>query len=117
VGLITNRDNVERFYELLEELDLRHHFDMTLASGEVGIRKPEPGIFFAALDQIGGTPEQSIYVGDNYWADVVGAKRAGLTPVLLDPRGLFPECDGLVVEQIDDLLAWLPPLAAANTGQ
>jgi len=108
VGLITNRDNVERFYEVLDELDLRHYFDMTLASGEVGLRKPEPGIFFAALDQIGGTPEQSVYVGDNYWADVVGAQRAGLTPVLLDPRGLFPECDSLILDQIDDLLAWLP---------
>ena len=111
--MITNRDNVERFYELLEELDLRHYFDMTLASGEVGIRKPEPGIFFAALDQIRGTPEQSIYVGDNYWADVVGAQRAGLTPVLLDPRGLFPECEGLILQRIDDLLEWLPSHAAA----
>ena len=117
VGLITNRDNVERFYELLDELDLRRDFDVTLASGEVGIRKPEPGIFFAALDQIGRTPEQSMYVGDNYWADVVGAQRAGLTPVLLDPRGLFPECDELILEQIDDLLEWLPPLAAASTGR
>jgi HAD superfamily hydrolase (TIGR01662 family) len=108
LGLITNRDNVERFYELLDELGLGHHFAMTLASGEVGIRKPEPGIFFAALDQMVGTPEESVYVGDNYWADVVGAQRAGLTPFLLDPRGLFPECECLVLAQIDELLTLLP---------
>jgi FMN phosphatase YigB (HAD superfamily) len=47
-------------------------------------------------------------VGDNYWADVVGARRAGVTPVLLDPQGLFPEADCLVLDELDDLLAWLP---------
>jgi putative hydrolase of the HAD superfamily len=108
LGLITNRDNVERFYELLDQMDLRSYFDITLASGEVGIYKPEPGIFYAALDRIGATPERSLYVGDNYWADVVGAQRAGVTPVLLDPRGIFPECDCQTLERIDELLAWLP---------
>ena len=39
-------------------------------------------------------PSEAAYVGDNYFADVVGARAAGLTPVLLDPRGIFddPEC-------------------------
>jgi putative hydrolase of the HAD superfamily len=107
LGLITNRDNVERFYELLDEVALAPYFDMILASGEVGIRKPEPGIFFAALDRLAGTPERSLYIGDNYWADVVGAQRAGLAPVLLDPCGVFPECECPVVERVDTLLEWL----------
>jgi putative hydrolase of the HAD superfamily len=84
------------------------YFDMTLASGEVGISKPEPGIFYAAMSTIEATPESSLYIGDNYWADVVGARRAGLAPVLLDPHNLFPESDSLVVERIEDLLEWLP---------
>jgi putative hydrolase of the HAD superfamily len=108
LGLITNRDNGERFYELLDQMDLRSYFDMTLASGEVGICKPEPGIFYAALDRIGATPDRSLYVGDNYWADVVGAQRASVRPVLLDPHGVFPECDCQTLERIDELLAWLP---------
>jgi FMN phosphatase YigB (HAD superfamily) len=32
-----------------------------------------------------------MYVGDNYFADIVGALQAGLTPVLYDPTSLFPE--------------------------
>jgi HAD superfamily hydrolase (TIGR01662 family) len=107
LGLITNRDNVERFYELLDEMALRSYFDVTLASGEVGIRKPEPGIFFAALDRLAARPPRSVYIGDNYWADVVGAQRAGLAPVLLDPHGIFPECDCPIVERVDALLEWL----------
>ncbi|MGD2205710.1 MAG: HAD-IA family hydrolase, partial [Anaerolineae bacterium] len=108
LGLITNREIVDRFYELLDQMALRSHFDMTLASGEVGIRKPEPGIFAAALERMGAVADESVYVGDNYWADVIGAQCAGVTPILFDPHHLFPEADCLIVERIEDLLVWLP---------
>ena len=108
LGLVTNRVNVPRFYELLEEMELDSYFSLTLASGEVGISKPNPGIFYAAMDRLETEAAEAVYVGDNYWADVVGAQRAGITPVLLDPHGLFPEADCPVVERIDQLLAWLP---------
>jgi putative hydrolase of the HAD superfamily len=112
LGLITNRSNPERFYELLDRMDLRDSFDMVLASGEVGVSKPEPGIFEAALDELGVEAGESVYVGDNYWADVVGAQRAGVAPILLDPRGLFPEADCLIVERIEDVMSYLPQQAA-----
>ena len=112
LGLITNRENVDHFYRLLDQMELRPFFDVTLASGEVGIAKPEPGIFYEVLGRMDVTPDESIYVGDNYWADVVGARRAGVTPVLLDPQGLFPEADCLVLDQLDDFLAWLPGLGS-----
>jgi putative hydrolase of the HAD superfamily len=108
LGLITNRENVARFYDLLQKMQLSSFFAVTLASGEVGVSKPNPGIFYAAMERLGATAEESLYVGDNYWADVVGAKRAGITPVLFDPHRLFPEADCTVVEHIDDLLSWLP---------
>jgi len=108
LGLITNRDGVERFHQLLEQMELEPYFDLVLTSGEVGVRKPDPGIFSVALERLGAKAEQTAYVGDNYWADVVGARNAGLIPVLLDPRHLFPEADCCVLEQIEDLLAWLP---------
>ena len=61
-----------------------------------------------ALERLGANAAESIYVGDNYWADVIGAQRAGVQPVLYDPHRLFPEADCPVLAQIDDLLAWLP---------
>jgi HAD superfamily hydrolase (TIGR01549 family) len=108
LGLITNRNNVERLNVLLDQLELRHYFDLVLASGEVGIQKPDPGIFVAGLERIGASAGASLYVGDNYWADVVGAQRAGLTPILFDPHHLFPEADCQILERIDGLLDWLP---------
>ena len=108
LGLITNRYNVERFYELLDQMDLRAYFELVLASGEVGIQKPDPGIFAAALERMDARAETSVYVGDNYWADIIGAQRAGLIPVLLDTHHLFPEAECQVLERLDELLDWLP---------
>lgn len=108
LGLITNRTNVERFHEVLDQMELRPYFDVILASGDVGVRKPDPDIFFAALEQIAAKAEGSLYIGDNYWADVVGARRAGVKPILLDPHRLFTEADCLILERIDGLLEWLP---------
>ena len=108
LGLITNRDSVEGFHGVLDKTDLWPYFDLILASGEVGIRKPEPGIFYTALERLGSRADEAFYVGDNYWADVVGAEHAGLTPVLLDPDRLFPEAGCLVLDRIDGLLEWLP---------
>jgi FMN phosphatase YigB (HAD superfamily) len=108
LGLITNREHVARFYGLLDELKLRSHFDTIVVSGEVGLRKPEPGIFYAALERVGTTPDRALYVGDNYWADVIGAQCAGVTPALLDPHRLFPEANCLILDRIDGLLTCLP---------
>jgi ribonucleotide monophosphatase NagD (HAD superfamily) len=46
-------------------------------------------------------------VGDNYYADVVGARQAGLEPVLLDVNGLFAEPDCLVIQAHSQLFALL----------
>jgi FMN phosphatase YigB (HAD superfamily) len=42
-------------------------------------------------------------VGDNYYADVVGARAAGLRPILYDPRGIFPEPDCETIKSFDEL--------------
>jgi putative hydrolase of the HAD superfamily len=108
LGLITNRHDVQRFHELLDEMELWSYFDLILASGEVGIRKPDPGIFHAALERVDTAAGQAIYIGDNYWADAVGAWRAGVQPILVDPHRLFPEADCPILDRVHDLLAWLP---------
>ena len=92
LGVVSNRD--QPFWEELVRLDLCPFFEFSLAAGEVLSWKPDPGIFQAALDRLDASATQTLYVGDNYFADVVGARRAGLWPVLYDPRGIFhdPGC-------------------------
>jgi FMN phosphatase YigB (HAD superfamily) len=72
--------------------------------------KPEPGLFEHAVKLANVTAREAVYVGDNYFADVVGARRAGLTPVLVDPRGVFPEADCITIKTFDELGAILKDL-------
>lgn len=54
-------------------------------SGGVGVEKPDPRIFDHALEVLGVPPSDVWYVGDTPAFDVVGARRAGLRPILMDP--------------------------------
>ena len=92
LGVISNRD--KPIQDEIAELGLAPYFAFSLASGEIGAWKPEPEIFVYACKRMQVGPAEAAYVGDNYFADVVGARRAGLTPVLYDPREIFddPEC-------------------------
>jgi putative hydrolase of the HAD superfamily len=103
LGLITNREDLERLNTQLDEIGLRLYFDWLVAAGEAGVSKPDPAIFHLALERAGVPAGQALYVGDNYWADVVGAERAGLRAVLLDPHHLFPEAGCPVLDRIEDL--------------
>ena len=93
LGVVSNRE--EPFHSELEELGLKEYFHFSLTGGEVQSFKPHPRIFERALELSGTVASETMYVGDNYFADVVGALRSGLLPVLFDPTGLFPdaECD------------------------
>ena len=63
---------------------------VVLDSHVVGIEKPDPAIFHQALEALGARPEWALHVGVTAWADVVGARAAGVRPVHLDPYQLCP---------------------------
>lgn len=101
LGVISNRD--KPFQDLLHELGIGEFFEFSLAAGEVNSYKPEPGVFEHALQRMNLSAQDVIYVGDNYYADVVGARRAGLRPVLYDPLGIFPDPDCTTIKSFDEL--------------
>jgi haloacid dehalogenase superfamily, subfamily IA, variant 3 with third motif having DD or ED/haloacid dehalogenase superfamily, subfamily IA, variant 1 with third motif having Dx(3-4)D or Dx(3-4)E len=69
----------------LESRGLAGAFEVIIDSFLVGVEKPDPRIFGRALDPLGVPSERALHVGDFYHVDVMGAERAGLTGVLLDP--------------------------------
>jgi len=91
--------------EYLEEIGLAGYFETALVAGQVGSWKPDPGIFRHILAHMGAAAGDTLYVGDNYYADVVGAQRAGVQPLLLDPEQVFPDAECPVIEAIGDLAA------------
>ena len=74
-------------YKKLETLGIRHLFHCIVLSEELGVEKPNPGIFLHAISLVGATPEVSLYIGDSYQADVVGAKKAGMKACWLNRSG------------------------------
>lgn len=106
LGLLSNR--MHAFTDELEELGIAHYFDFTLAAGEIGVWKPKPGIFLEGLARAGGVaPEAALYIGDNYYADIVGAHNAGIDAVLIDWRRVFTDVRGPRFESLLEVLAFL----------
>jgi HAD superfamily hydrolase (TIGR01549 family) len=101
LGVVSNRS--KPFQDLLDRLGLGPYFEFALAAGEVNSYKPDAVIFQHAVRRAGARPECTMYVGDNYYADVVGAQRAGLQPVLLDPEEIFPAAECLVIRSLGEL--------------
>jgi putative hydrolase of the HAD superfamily len=92
-------------HERLHETGLAPLVDGALASAEVGAAKPDGAIFTAALQLTGTAPHETWHVGDSPEADVVGARRAGLFPVLIARGdGPHPPADVPVIETLDELI-------------
>ena len=102
LGLVSNRS--KPCQEECEELGLLGYFKFAYVAAEVDAWKPNPRIFDRALEISGSSPERIVYVGDNYYADIVGARNAGLQPVLLDEKGVFPEARCMVIERLGELV-------------
>jgi putative hydrolase of the HAD superfamily len=77
--------------ELIHDLQLARHFETLVVSARVGFQKPHEGIFRLALERMRVNPVDAIHVGDSYAADVLGARRVGITPVMIDRSGSDPQ--------------------------
>lgn len=87
LGVVSNSDG--RIFSVLNRCGIADFFQVVIDSHDVGVEKPDPRIFQFALAKTKARPEQTVYVGDIYSIDVIGAERAGLQPVLLDGVGSY----------------------------
>lgn len=98
---------ISNFVDTLDAVCARHqltgYFDVILPSVVAGTMKPDPEIFHLALRRLGVAAEDAWHIGDNYWADILGARAAGMTAVLVDREGAVPHPDGPVVHSLDEL--------------
>jgi putative hydrolase of the HAD superfamily len=91
---------------LVERLGINSHFSAIVPSQAVGVEKPSPAIFQIALERLSLSVETQtiLYVGNEYRADVLGARAAGLTPVLIDRNHFYPNAD---CRRFTSLAEWL----------
>jgi putative hydrolase of the HAD superfamily len=67
---------------VLRARGLEPFVELTISSADVGYRKPHPLCFRAALDPLGLSPEECLFVGDRLDTDIEGAAGLGMTAVL-----------------------------------
>jgi putative hydrolase of the HAD superfamily len=78
LGLISNYPCGDSLRRSLRSTGIADLFDPIVVSGDVGYVKPHPRMFSIALDALGVPPGNVLYVGDNWIADMLGGRRAGM---------------------------------------
>ncbi|GAB3235561.1 HAD-IA family hydrolase [Hymenobacter seoulensis] len=83
IGIVTNNRTAEQ-EEKLRHLGMAHLVDALITSEDIGVTKPNPRIFQVALERLGSYAAETVMVGDNWHADIVGALQVGIRPVWLN---------------------------------
>ena len=103
--IVSNGFREVQYYKFAHS-GLQSCFTHLLVSDEIGINKPQPGIFQIALEKNGVTADEAIMIGDSYSSDIAGAKAAGIDQIWLH-QGNTNETATFIVPQLADVLTIL----------
>jgi HAD superfamily hydrolase (TIGR01549 family) len=121
LGIVSNYPDAEAIRTSMRTLGLDRYFKKVVVSADVGYVKPHSLPFQTCLDALNVTARQTLYVGDNWLADVQGAKRLGMqmvrtiqyeAPERFDPQPGDHEPDAVI-----DHLTQLAPLLGRGRGE
>ncbi|MFT4127933.1 MAG: HAD family hydrolase [Gordonia sp. (in: high G+C Gram-positive bacteria)] len=68
----------------LHKVDITDYFETVVVSGDHGYRKPDARLFQMAIDVLGTAPEKTLYVGNDMYRDIFGAREVGMPTVMFD---------------------------------
>lgn len=105
IAVISNADG--KIDDVLTRCGICDCFASITDSGTVGSEKPHPAIFAAALEAMKADPAESLYVGDVYSVDYLGARNSGMDAVLFDVSGAYRQTGFPRVESLAELERWL----------
>jgi putative hydrolase of the HAD superfamily len=105
IAVISNADG--KIENVLSRCGIADCFESITDSGLVGFEKPRAEIFEAALRTMNVPADQSLYVGDVYSVDYIGATNAGMPAILFDVAGAYRDRPEPRVETLAQLERWL----------
>jgi putative hydrolase of the HAD superfamily len=107
LALVANWD--KGLSDLTEQLGIRQEFSAVVSSQAAGVEKPDPAIFLLAANELSLSveTERILYLGNEYRADVMAARAAGLTPVLIDRNSRYKHADSLRFTSLFEWLEWM----------
>jgi HAD superfamily hydrolase (TIGR01549 family) len=82
IGLLTNLDR--DMAAMCRDLGIGNYINVIVTSGEIGVDKPDPRIFQAALNRAAVNAAEAVLVGDQYKNDILGAQGVGMKAMLID---------------------------------
>ncbi len=91
----------------LEDAGLASYFDHIFDSFWIGVEKPDPAIFEFAMSRVKVSPAESLYIGDVFAIDIVGARKAGIEAFLIDRYSLLNDVDCRRIRNLSELLNYL----------
>jgi putative hydrolase of the HAD superfamily len=101
IAVISNADG--KIEDVLRRCGIADCFHTITDSGLAGYEKPHPEIFGQALRSMNVAPEESLYVGDVYSVDYLGATGAGMQAVLMDVPGAYRDKRVPRVQSLEEL--------------
>ena len=108
LAIVSNFDYAPTAYALLDKFEITNLFEEIIISVEVGWRKPSHIIFESAVKKLQIKPEDALFVGDNYDADVVGSKALGIDAAWINRKNqpeaeLDPKPD-YIIKNLSELI-------------
>lgn len=105
LGVISNADG--KIADILAHCGISDCFETITDSGIVGKEKPHPAIFEAALQSLGVGADESLFTGDVYAVDYLGATQVGMHSIVFDVVGAYKDKGLPRVESLEELEAQL----------
>ena len=103
IAIVTNgRSEFQR--RSISGLRIQNDLDVILVSEEEQIRKPQVEIFQRAVNRLAVRASESVFVGDNYKADIIGAKNAGMKTIWKrNPYGSADREADAIIDELDEI--------------
>ena len=114
LGIVTNGNGIVQNGKI-DATGIRPLLDGVVISELVGLRKPDAAIFALAATQLGVTPAECVFIGDNPEVDVIGAEAAGLAAIWFRAGTPWPATLPPPRSTIDALADCLPLCGVARS--
>jgi len=94
-------------HKKLHNSAINQYFDTVTTSEEAGVKKPHSLIFQKALEKSGAEKTNSVMIGDNFEADILGAYQFGIHGIYLKPDGQLVQNEHPQIQKLKELLNYL----------
>jgi len=111
LGIVTNGSPEMQMFKL-NALNILKYLGCKIFSEGLGVRKPDPEIFLAAIKVLNISPANCMFVGDSYKDDVIGAKNVGMYTCWFNPNNILAPTEiyhDIEISKLDELLNILAP--------